>query len=115
MFFSKLALIEHPAAQDTFAIPNGAIGPSWRRRAYFAAEGCKKGVIDVLTPYASGGKIGLWQEFKYGNNEMTKEQIDWARRMTRNGYAVFLPYTWQQGLENFARYLGITLPPELLA
>jgi hypothetical protein len=60
-------------------------------------------------------KHGLYLEFKYGNNNPTKEQIEFMQRMVKNGYAVVVPFSWQEGLKAVAHYLNITLPPELLS
>ncbi len=114
-FFAALGRIEHPAARAAFAIPNGAVGASWGRRNRFGAEGVRRGVPDIFIGFPSNGKHGLFLEFKYGNNNPTKEQIEWLQRLERNGYAVGVPYSVSEALILLSKYLNITLPPELLS
>lgn len=64
----------------------GKNGKVWG--AYFAAEGKKPGVPDLTHPVARFGYHGLYVENKVGRAPLTDEQVEWAIRLQRQGYAV---------------------------
>lgn len=56
------------------------------------AAGMLKGAHDVCLPVARGPYIGLSIELKAGKNKPTEEQIDYGKRLKREGWQV--AYVW---------------------
>lgn len=63
-FFRMVRATPHRAAAVTFAAVNGAVGGSYRRIAYFQAEGLVAGVPDVIILWPGRGAHFAAIEFK---------------------------------------------------
>ncbi len=105
-FFRRLAMLDHPARDHAFAIPNGALSTK-AARLFFTAEGVKAGVPDVFLAYPHNGWGGLWLEFKWGDNTMSPKQVEWFRRLQAVGYQCREVRSWQEAINTVLVYLGI--------
>lgn len=87
-----------PRYGNIFAIPNGSYlaGDASKRAIQMSklkAEGLKPGVPDVFVAVAkrklSGNLLspGLFIEFKFGRNKLSKEQEEWSLKLLGQGYA----------------------------
>jgi len=93
-----------PRLKMLFAIPNGA------DRGKAAAgkskgEGQKAGVPDLCLPVPVGVYHGLYIELKVGAGRLSVEQKWWLERLATNGYAVCVPYGWENAKDAILRYL----------
>jgi hypothetical protein len=103
-WINKVGHRTHPDLLDAFAIPNG--GHRFHAvAAKLKAEGVKAGVWDVLLPVPIDPFPGLWVEMKAGKNKCTENQLDWARRMKRHGYAMAVCYSWEGAVQAMVDYL----------
>jgi hypothetical protein len=87
-----------------YAIPNGGR----RSRAVagkLKAEGVKPGVLDLHLPAARRGYHGLWIEMKYGRNDLTDLQRDFAADLQNEGHRVVTCWTRDQACEVLEWYL----------
>ncbi len=78
-----------------------------RLRAH--AEGAKKGTPDVFVRYPAQGKHGLYLEFKTPGRQATPEQIDFMEEAKKDGYECALVFSWQEALDVWCRYVGISI------
>lgn len=103
----------HPVAQRAFAIPNG--GQRHKATAgRLKAEGVRAGVLDVMLPVARGSCHGLWIEFKFGKNTLSKEQAEEADALVAAGYAVVVAWDWERAKDWTIAYLCGELTPALI-
>lgn len=103
---------KHPFEKDTlaykltdmFAVPNGGL----RHKATagrLKATGVKSGVPDIVLPVSVGRWHGLFVELKKIGGRASPEQKDWNRRLTCNGYRVYLCEGWRMAAESIQYYL----------
>jgi hypothetical protein len=88
-----------------FAIPNGglrhiAVGRRLKK------EGVRSGVPDVFVAVPSGGKHGLFIEFKQPGNRMTAAQKIWKEMLWGQGYHVDVCFSAEEGVQLVESYLG---------
>lgn len=101
----------HPCLKCIFAIPNAGkrnvtIGKRFKR------EGLLSGVSDIFVPYPvidnDGNQYhGLWIEFKYGKNKLTKAQKEFQNVMYERGYVVSVAYSCDEAINILKKYLKI--------
>lgn len=72
-------------------------------------EGLKKGVSDICLPVPSGKYIGLYIEMKYGDNKVTKEQLDFLYRMQALGHAVKVCYSAKEAINAIIKYYELSI------
>jgi hypothetical protein len=122
----------HPDMALLYAIPNGAklkgIGTDEGRAegGRMKAEGVRSGVPDMMLPVprvlsaqnrpyhvsCPGWYPGLYVELKKPGREREKdggrspEQVDWQRKLLRQGYAVVTAYGWQAAAWTLADYFA---------
>lgn len=118
------------------AIPNGAklkgIGTDEGRAegGRMKAEGVRSGVPDMMLPVpvnclpsigsvGMGCKHGLYIELKKPGRERERDggrsdvQVEWQRKLVRQGYAVVTAYGWQAVAQTLGWYLhGALVMPE---
>ncbi len=115
-----------PELANLFSIPNGA----WTRNVAMAVklkeEGLRNGVPDiflavpVLKRISSWKKLhkkieaevnlfynGLFIEMKFGTNQLTSAQKDWAVRLVFNNYEHCVCYSWVEAVRCIIDYLGL--------
>jgi hypothetical protein len=113
LFFDWLKRHSHPAAQHTFAIPNGAIGANREKRKFFSQEGVRKGVPDIMIawprphPTIPGAfeKPGGFIEAKYGENTTSPEQDEWLQKLILAGYECYVCYSFLELKKAFTDYV----------
>jgi hypothetical protein len=66
-------------------------------------------VADIFTPHASQGYHGLWLEFKVRPNTPTENQLNFGVAMEQQGYMYRVVYSWQEAIDLFCLYLGISV------
>lgn len=106
-FFQLISQVNHPAAKLTFAIPNGAVGPTKEKQLHFWREGLKSGVPDLLTAYPSQGFHGAFIEFKFGDNKPSETQYRWLYALSDAGYKCAVCYSADLAFRFWLDYLGI--------
>lgn len=87
--------------------------PNEGKRSFYTGnklkkEGLKKGVADICLPVPSGKYIGLYIEMKYGNNKVTKEQLDFLYRMQALGHAVKVCYSAEEAINTIIKYYELS-------
>lgn len=72
-------------------------------------EGNLKGVSDYFIPFAAQGFYGLFMEFKKKPNTPTPEQLAFLDAMRAQGYRAEVVYSWQEALDLFCSYVGLSV------
>lgn len=112
-----------PELKYVFAIPNGGMRPKKRNargKLYspeaerLRAEGVRPGVLDVQMPIPYKGYHGLWIEMKYGKNDLTEEQSDFAKAMIHYGHCVRVCWDWESARDVILDYMGLLDFPDIL-
>jgi len=88
-----------------FAIPNGG-ARHVTVAAKLKAEGVKPGVPDWHLPVPMGKYAGLWIEFKYGDNKVTKSQDSYIWALRAQGHRVEVCYTVDSAISVTESYLN---------
>lgn len=104
-----LNLREFPFLRFIFAVPNGAFFKSRKIAVDMKKEGLTPGVPDVCIPFARRGYGGAYMENKYGNNKMSKEQIEFRDHLISENYCFKNCYTTDQQIEFVEWYFNIEL------
>jgi hypothetical protein len=98
---------------NVFAIPNGGLRHI-RVAQKLKREGVLAGVLDYAlmvprhpTVDAPKGHHGAFIEFKAGKNKMTKEQLEFADRMKKQGYYCALCYSTESAIDFTSWYMGL--------
>ena len=100
-----------PVLRDyLFHIPNG--GKRNKREAgRFKRMGTRKGVHDYHLPVARGIYHSLWIELKADVKgyypSVSKEQLDWRKKMRDQGNAAFIVKGWERSIEIMLLYLSL--------
>lgn len=102
---------QYPELALALAIPNGGLR-SAATAGKLKAEGVKPGVPDVFLPVGrwypeQEHYNGLWLEMKVGKNRPTELQKWWHERLTEQGYAVYVCYSWIEAWNRVVEYLGL--------
>ena len=110
-FFSTLKYLEdrYPELKYIFAVPNGGFRHPLEAKR-LVEEGVKKGVPDIICPFAHNGYIGLAIEMKYGRNKQSEEQVTYQTILEAAGWLYKVCYSGIEALITTSAYLGI---PEL--
>lgn len=110
-FFDWCRLNEknYPPLQWIHAIPNGGLRNK-RIASKLKREGVKSGVWDVYLPCPTsiGSRLnfcGLWLEFKYGYNKLTKNQRLFREYVKKMGYEAVVVYSAEEAIEAVKNYL----------
>ena len=100
-----------PVLRDyLFHIPNGG-KRNKREAARFKRMGTRKGVHDYRLPLARGVYHSLWVELKPDVKgyypSVSKEQLDWRKKMRDQGNAAFIVKGWERSIEIMLLYLSL--------
>ena len=97
---------KYPVLKMLYHIPNG--GSRNKKEAYnLKLQRVKPGVPDVHLPVPSGKYQGLYIEMKYGDNKPTDKQEEWLEKLSKQGYATKVCYSWEEAAKTICSYLGI--------
>lgn len=100
--------VQYPQLRWMFAIPNGG-GRSMQQGAALKAEGVKGGVADVCLPVVIQYSPGLYIEMKRRTgvpSDVSKDQIDFAAFVVRQGYCWIPCFGWEQARAAVVTYLN---------
>lgn len=92
-----------PELELLHAIPNGG-KRDLVTASRMKAEGQRAGVPDIFWPIARGGFHGLYIEMKTEKGVVSPLQEAWIALLLKQGYAVKLAYSWQEGSEALIWY-----------
>lgn len=102
----------HPALLKQFpelrwlhAIPNGAYLKSKITAARMVREGLTKGVLDLYLPVIRGPFCGLYVEMKYGKNDLSASQEEFAEFVKLQGRAVAVCWDAVSAIDAITDYL----------
>jgi len=102
---------QYPLLRWMYANPNGG-GRSMSQGLALKAEGVKSGVADIFLPvvrsYADWACPGLYIEMKKLKgvpSDVTREQVEFAKFVTIQGYRWHVCFGWQQAIELLVSYL----------
>jgi len=90
--FPELALL--------YAIPNGL-----KRDGTRSEVGTRSGIPDIHLPARSGSFSSLYIEMKVGDNDTSREQDAWLKKLHAAGNAVCVAYGWIQAAWFTVEYL----------
>jgi VRR-NUC domain len=97
----------YPVLKLLYAVPNGG-----DRNLYVArklkAEGVRAGVADLCLPAARRGDHGLYLEMKSEKGAATKEQVEFLRSVSEEGYCAIIARGMEEAREALEWYLGHT-------
>lgn len=111
-----------PCLKWLHAIPNAGARGNKVAAAQLKAEGVKAGVFDIFLPYvtyfeSSTGRhkryAGLYIEMKREAgvpSDVSKEQIQFAKHITEQGYAWIVCFGWRQAAVAIEAYLKCEIP-----
>lgn len=95
--YQELKLIYH--------IPNGGKrGKS--EAARLKRAGVKRGVPDLCLPVPRSRFHGLYIEMKYGNGRTSKEQKEWIKELSGQGYKAVVCNGFEEAKETIERYIN---------
>ena len=93
-----------PELKYLFHIPNGGyrdiVTGSRMKRA-----GVKKGVPDLCFPMSNHLWHGLWIEMKFGDSELSPEQIVWQDFLEIQGYKAIVCHSGNEAIRALQEYL----------
>jgi hypothetical protein len=101
--------VEIPQINALFSVPNAGLR-NMKTATYFIVEGLKSGVPDLFLAYPVTGYAGLFIEFKFGKNKLSKNQIRWRQRLEKNGYAYHVFYSSEEAIRGTLFYLDNQFP-----
>ena len=104
-----------PALKLLYAVPNGG-KRNLRVARKLKAEGVLVGVADLCLPAARRGYHGLYLEMKSEEGVATKEQKEFLRGVSAEGYCAVIAQGVDEAKATLKWYLGITdhEPPSML-
>jgi hypothetical protein len=92
-----------------YAIPNGG-KRNIKTAMKLKAEGVRAGILDIRNDcsFSYEGKTykGLSIEMKHGKNTLSKEQKEWSKKFSENGFKVIVCYSWIEAKEEIKKYYG---------
>lgn len=106
-YLERLAT-RHPEFAYAFHIPNGEMRDK-ATAGRLKAAGVRAGVPDVFVPVVRKPYSGLFIEFKYGNNTLSKEQKAFQTFLLQQGYLVMVCYSSEEAIDAVERYLGVPI------
>jgi hypothetical protein len=104
VFFRWLELAMPLVRPFVFAVPNGGS----RHKAEAVAlkkQGVTAGVPDVFCALPNQLYSGLFIEFKYGKNKLTKLQQEFIIRLRQAGYCAEVCYSFEEAQKLILEYL----------
>jgi hypothetical protein len=112
--FLKILQNQHPVLAEDLEWVHASMNGAWFQNAKMAVialeEGLKPGILDIFWPKPMGKCPGLWIEMKYGANQLTKNQAEFAQWLGKQGYEVHVCYTWQIAILALCKYAGLPAP-----
>lgn len=97
---------QYPWLENLFAIPNGGL-----RNRVVAAKlkrgGVKAGVLDVFLAVPSGKYHGLFIEMKAPGRKLTKDQVKFRDRASKQGYKVVVCYQADVAFKQILFYMKV--------
>lgn len=113
MAMAALHVGKYPCLRWLHHIPNGGSrGDTAQSRAIqggkLKADGVKKGVFDLMLPWANGGYHGLYIEMKKPGEikNTTPEQKEFAQYLTDAGYAWRVCDNWEMAWDTIMQYVS---------
>jgi hypothetical protein len=105
----------YPVLKLLYAVPNGR-DRNLRVAQKLKAEGVLAGVADLCLPAARRGYHGLYIEMKSEEGVATKEQKEFLRGVSGEGYCAVIAHGVDEAKAMLEWYLGITdlEPPSVL-
>ena len=100
------AVNQYPELDLLYHIPNGG-SRNTIEAAHLKQQGVKAGVPDLCLPAPKGKYHGLYIEMKYGDNKPTKKQKEWIEKLTRQGYAVSVCWSYEAARAELEKYLKL--------
>jgi hypothetical protein len=101
----QIAVIEYC---DLLRIPIVHVANEGKRSLTYGSRlksmGLKKGFPDLLIPRARGKYHGFAIEMKYGSNKPTDDQVEWLRRLSKEGYATAICYSSNEAINLIEKY-----------
>jgi hypothetical protein len=94
--YPELGLIYHT--------PNGSKRTPWQQRQA-KADGMRAGIPDIHLPVARGDYHGLWIEFKFGKNTLTRAQHDYLMALKDQQHCCEVVYDWGHAKDLVIWYL----------
>lgn len=93
-----------PELKLLYHIPNGG-SRNMLEAVNLKRQGVKAGVPDLCLPVARGGCHGLYIEMKAGKNVPTSMQVEWLTKLSQQGYATYVCYSWTEAKGKILNYL----------
>lgn len=97
---------KYPALEFTMHVPNGG-RRSKGEAGRFKAMGVRKGVADVINPFAQPGGAGFACELKAPKGRATPEQAKYLQVAKANGWVTGICFTLDQFIVLIEQYLGV--------
>ena len=95
---------------DLLHIPIVHIPNEGKRSLSYAALlkslGLRKGFPDLFVTRARAGYHGLFIEMKYGKGKTSKDQEDWLKILSQEGYACVVCYNAKDAIKIIENYNG---------
>ncbi|WP_206458680.1 VRR-NUC domain-containing protein [Anaerovorax sp. IOR16] len=104
MEWAELSKGKFPELRLLFHIPNGG-SRHLIEAANLKKQGVKAGVPDLCLPVPKGEYHGLYIEMKAKTNTPTKEQKEWIKELTQQGYFATVCWGWMQAAKVITDYL----------
>lgn len=95
-----------PEYGAVFKIPNEG-KRSFAYAAKLKAEGLEAGVPDVFCAVMRKNFGGIFFEFKSKNGKLTEDQKKWRKKLTSQGYFVFVVNSAKEALDMLKSYLAL--------
>ena len=111
--FCEWANLYPKIGQYLISIPNQALcytNPGIRKK--LTRQGVKKGIPDYFLAIPANKHSGLFIEMKVKKNVPTDNQMEWLNLLKKNGYSVFICYSWIEAAKVICQYLN--LPREII-
>lgn len=96
---------------DLMHIPAVHVANEGKRSKSYGAKlkrmGMRKGFPDIIVFRAKGKYHGLAIEMKYDKGKTTKDQEDWLRTLSSEGYACAVCYGADEAIKIIERYINL--------
>lgn len=96
----------YPILAYVYHTPNGEMRDK-ATAAKLSRMGVKRGVPDILFPYAAKGYVGIAIEMKSLQESVSDDQLRWMRHYGQQGWLVSICYTAKQAYTIVASYCDI--------
>lgn len=102
----NINICTYPELRLIYHVPNGG-----KRGKLEAARlkraGVKRGVPDLCLPVPRKKYHGLYIEMKFGNGRTSKEQKEWIKDLTEQGYFATVCNGFEEAKETIIKYMSI--------